>query len=182
MTLSQARSRLWITDPEAYRRRLEALLGDRDPLAVMAQTADTLARIVEAHPAELMRSRPRPGRWTANEVIGHLVDSECVYGYRVRLILCEDRPAVFGTDQELWVARQQHNDREPRELAETFRVLRQLNLAVWRRMGPEELAREGRHNERGPESLERLLRMIPGHDLSHIDQIHRCLDEAREAG
>jgi len=33
---------------------------------------------------------------TPNEVIGHLTDSEWVYGYRLRLILCEDDPASLA--------------------------------------------------------------------------------------
>jgi hypothetical protein len=126
-----------------------------------------------------MHARPFPGKWTANEIIGHLIDSEWVYGYRLRLILCEERPTVLGMDQDLWVAGQHHNDRDPKELLAAFRVLREMNLAVWRRLGPAELAREGQHNQRGPESLDRLLRMFPGHDLCHIDQIERCLEAAR---
>lgn len=179
--MTQTQTGMWITNPEAYRKKMEGLLGDRDPLTVMAQTADGLARIVEQHPAKLMRTRPFPGKWTPNEVLGHLVDSEWVYGYRMRLILCEDRPTILGMDHDLWVAGQRHNDREPKELVETFRAMRQFNLSVWGRLGPEELARVGHHNERGAESLGRLLRMIPGHDLSHIDQINRYLDAAKKA-
>jgi hypothetical protein len=99
----------------------------------------------------------------------------------MRLILCQDQPTILGMDQELWVAGQRHNDREPKELVEMFAAMRQLNLSLWRRLGPKELARVGQHNERGAESLGRLLRMIPGHDLSHIDQICRYLDAAKKA-
>ena len=154
--------------------------GENQDVQGLVKPLDALARIVEQHSAKLMRTRPFPGKWTPNEVIGHLVDSEWVYGYRMRLILCEDRPTILGMDHDLWVAGQRHNDREPKELVETFRAMRQFNLSVWGRLGPQELARVGHHNERGAESLGRLLRMIPGHDLSHIDQINRYLDAARK--
>ena len=178
--MTQTQAGVWITNPDAYRKKLEGLLGDRDPIAVMSQTADVLTKIVQQHSPKMMRTRPFPGKWTPNEVIGHLTDSEWVYGYRVRLILCEDRPTILGMDQELWVAGQRHNDRDPEELVEMFRALRQYNLLVWRQMGSNEFSRVGQHNERGPESLGQMLRMEAGHDLSHIDQINRYLEAARK--
>jgi hypothetical protein len=96
-----------------------------------------------------------------------------VYGFRLRVMLCEDRPTILGMNQELWVTGQRHNEREPAELAETFAALRRANLVFWRRLTPAELARVGLHNERGPETLELMRRMSAGHDLSHVDQINR---------
>lgn len=87
-----------------YREKLFTLMGDRNPLEVMAQTASTLAEIVRTHPAAVLRRRPFAGKWTPNEIIGHLADGEWVYGYRLRLILCEDNPAIAGTKQDSWVA------------------------------------------------------------------------------
>src|SRR5215469_6771290 len=113
---------------QAYRDKMFKLLGDRSPLEVLAQTAATLAGIVDRHSAPLLRTRPFEGKWTPNEIIGHLADGEWVYGYRLRLILCEDNPTVLGTKQDSWVAALRHNEREPSELVEIFRALRQLNL------------------------------------------------------
>ncbi len=146
----------------------------------MAQTASTLADIVRTHSATVLRTQPFPGKWTPNEVIGHLVDSEWVYGYRLRLILCEDNPTILGMNQDLWVAGQRHNEREPSELVETFRTMRQFNLALWKRMSPADLERTGQHNERGPEALGVMLRMLAGHDLSHLDQITRYIQAVRQ--
>src|SRR5258708_36322723 len=115
--------------------------------------------MVGKHSGAVFRARPFEGKWTPNEIIGHLNDSEWVYGYRLRLILCEDAPAILGTNQDLWVAALRHNEREPSELVEIFRTLRQFNLAVWRRTPPEDLRRNGQHNERGPESLGVMLRL-----------------------
>jgi len=165
---------------QVYRDKMFKLLGDRSPLEVLAQTATTLADIVGRHPTPLLRARPFEKRWTPNEIIGHLTDSEWVYGYRLRLILCEDHPIVLATNQESWVACLGHNEREPAELVEIFRVLRQLNLTAWRRTLPTDQERTGQHNERGPESLGVMLRLLAGHDLSHLDQITRFIQAARE--
>jgi hypothetical protein len=94
--MTTAQARLGVSDPQAYREKMFKLLGDRNPLEVLAQTAATLADIVRTHSATVLRTRPFEGKWTPNEVIGHLIDSEWVYGYRLRLILCEDNPTILG--------------------------------------------------------------------------------------
>ena len=174
--MTQDQPGLWVTDPEAYRRKMDDLLGDRDPLDMLSETPDRLAHVVNTTPAEAMRARPFPGKWTPNEIIGHLSDAEWVYGYRLRLILCEDNPPILGMDQDLWVTGQKHNDREPSELLEMFSGMRLFNLGIWRRIAPADMARTGQHNERGPESLAVMLRMNAGHDLSHLDQLNRYLE------
>jgi hypothetical protein len=167
--MALAQSGLWVSAPEAYREKLFNLMAGRDPMEVLGQTAPTLSDIVARYPTEVLRARPFEGKWTPNEIIGHLTDSEWVYGYRLRLILCEDDPAILGTKQDSWVTSLGHNEREPSELVEIFRTLRAFSLGVWRRMSPEDLKRSGQHNERGAESLDVMLRMLAGHDLSHLD-------------
>jgi hypothetical protein len=63
---------------------------------------------------------------------------------------------------------------------EMFRTMREFNLALWNRMSPADLKRTGQHNERGPESLGVMLRMLAGHDLSHLDQITRYIQAVRQ--
>lgn len=162
-----------------YQQKLLSLLGNRDPIDVLSASPDIFARIVKDNPPEKMRTRPFPGKWTPNEIIGHLTDSEWVYGFRVRHILCENEPTLISMDQDLWVSGQNHNDREPFELVEMFRHLRQYNLFNWRRMSAADHARIGRHVERGAETLGLMLKMNAGHDLSHVDQITRYLAAIR---
>jgi len=180
--VTMAQTEPLVPAPQAYREKMFTLLGNRDPLDVLAQTASILADIVGEHSAAVLRTRPFEGKWAPNEVIGHLTDSEWVYGYRLRLILCEDNPTILGTNQDSWVAALQHNEREPLDLVEIFRTLREFNLAVWRRTSPADLERAGQHNERGPESLGVMLRLLAGHDLSHLDQIRRYIQAVREQG
>jgi hypothetical protein len=178
--MSTTHSGIRVSGPEGYQEKMFNLVGDQSPVEILAQTASTLGDIVGRHSATLLRRRPFEGEWTPNEVIGHLTDSEWVYGYRLRLILCEDAPAILGTSQDLWVAALRHNEREPSELVEIFRTLRHLNLAVWRRTPLEDLQRIGQHNERGSESLGMMLRLLAGHDLSHLAQIARYIEAAQQ--
>jgi hypothetical protein len=157
----------------AYRKRLMDYLGDQDPLQVLGRTADRLAATARDHGAKRMQVRPIEGKWTPCEVLGHFCDCEWVYGYRARLMLCEDNPTILGMDQDLWVAGQRYNEREPMGLAEEFRHLRTHNLRLWQSLTPQELARTGQHSERGPEGLGQLRTLMAGHDLLHLDQLQR---------
>src|SRR5262249_16514761 len=123
---------LHISDPGAYREKLFGLVGEQEPLDVLAKTAEKLDEIVRKHPAAVLRARPFEGKWTPNEILGHLTDGEWVYGYRLRLIYSEENPTILGMDQNLWVKRQQYNETEPATHAEMFRTLRRYNLALWR--------------------------------------------------
>ena len=174
-----AKPGLEVTDPDAYKGKLYDLLGDRDPLDVLTDTPGELSRTVSETPADLMKKRPFEGKWTPNEIIGHLTDVEWTFGFRMRHILCEDSPTIVGMDQNLWVSGQRHNDREPRALVEMFSGLRLFNLGIWRRIGVDDMKRTGNHSERGAESLETMLRMNAGHDLSHLGQIRRFLKACR---
>lgn len=159
----------------AYRKRVLGFLGDQDPLGVLGRTADVLTEIVRENGRKRMQVRPIEGKWTPCEVLGHFCDCEWVYGNRARLILCEENPAILGMDQDLWVAGQKYNEREPLELAEEFRHLRAHNLRLWQGLTPKELERTGQHSERGPESLGLIRALLAGHDLLHLDQLKRLL-------
>ena len=169
-----------VSKTSAYQDKMMGLLGEREPLQVLGETAGVLARIVKETPADVLKRRPFPGKWTPTEILGHLVDADWVLGYRSRMIYSEDEPEILSMDQEKWVTAQRYAERDAAELVEQFRSLRAINLQLWRKMNPEDLKRFGRHSERGPESLGILLKMYAGHDLSHIDQITRYIAAAKQ--
>ena len=169
-------ARIEVSDPDAYRKKLADLLGDRDPIEVLSETGGVLLDIVNGHSREQMCTRPYQDKWTPVEIIGHVIDAEWAFGYRLRTILFDDRPQIIGMDQELWVAGQRYNEADPKALVEMFRQLRGYNLVLWARLSDADLKRVGVHRERGEESVETMRLMIAGHDLWHIDQITRYLD------
>jgi hypothetical protein len=98
-----------------------------------------------------------------------------VYGWRTRLILTEDRPAIQGFDQDAW-ARTLRYDEMPLDVAlAQLGGMRAANLRLWRSLSPAQRARIGVHGERGPESLDLLLHLMGAHDLVHRRQIERVL-------
>jgi hypothetical protein len=169
-----------VAQPSSYQAMLLALVGDDDPAAIQAATPTELRALIDDAGAEL-RTRPAPNEWSVLELVGHIVDAELVVGTRYRFILAHEEPPIQPYDQDLWADRLHHNDAEPEELIAPFEALRAANLALWRRTTPDEHARIGMHQERGPESYDLTFRMLAGHDRFHIDQARNTLDQVRAA-
>lgn len=160
---------------DGYPGRMVTLLGDRDPLEVLAATPDILDQSIRDHSIEVLRTRPYEGKWTPNEILGHLVENEFVAGFRLRSVLYDDQPVIAGYRQESWADGQAHNDSPPTEFMTTFRVIRQANLRLFESLSEADLRKVGHRADRGRESVGLMLSMMAGHDLSHLDQLWRYI-------
>lgn len=152
-----------------------ALLGDRDPLAVMAETPHWLRRKLGNLPARAWRVPEAPGAWSLVEVISHLTDAEIVFGWRLRLVLTAEQAPLTGYDQGTWRERFNYDGADPDLALATFAQLRDWNLRTWRSVTEDDLGRMAIHAQRGPESLGLLRALTAGHDLRHRRQIDRLL-------
>ncbi len=157
----------------AYVSAILDLLGSQDPMSVLRETPAALGRAIEGVPAAKLMQSERPGKWSVAHVLRHLADSDLVWGWRLRLILAQDRPTITGYDQDEWADNLHYDEADPAESVETFAVLRRSNLRLLERASPEDLMRVGLHAERGEESVEHLRRLYAGHDLMHLQQIAR---------
>jgi hypothetical protein len=156
-----------------YSKAVLGLVADRDPLAILRDTPGALARAVATLTPEKLMTPESAGKWSIAQVLRHLADTDVVWGWRMRLILAQDRPPITGFDQDLWAERLDYANADPNESLETFAVLRRDNLRLIEHASPEDLQRVGVHAERGEESAGYLVRLYAGHDLMHLNQIDR---------
>jgi hypothetical protein len=156
-----------------YTRALLDLLGNREPLGVMEELPEAVRGALAGVAPEALRRPERPGKWSLLETARHLVDTEIVYGYRTRLVVAQDEPGLPGYDQDRWAARLHYLDGDPGCLAEELAVLRRMNLRFYRSLTPGERERWGLHDERGRESVDRILQLLAAHDLVHRRQLQR---------
>jgi DinB superfamily len=157
----------------AYVAAILDLLGPQDPMTVLGDTPTALRSAIDRLTLTQLRQPEKPGKWSIGHVLQHLADSELVWGWRLRLILAQDRPTITGYDQDRWAERLHYEEADPSESLETFTVLRRANLRLVERASSQDLKRVGVHSERGEESLEHLRRLYAGHDLMHLNQIRR---------
>jgi len=159
----------------AYVRALLHLLGDREPIGVLTELDGWLDRRLAGVTERAVRRPEAPGKWSVAEVVQHLADSDLVFGFRMRMILTEDGPAIQGYDQDRWATGLRYAEVSLAEARAQLQALRTANLRVLRGLGPAALERVGLHSERGPESLGHLVKLMAAHDLVHRRQIERVL-------
>lgn len=157
----------------AYTTSLLNLLGERDPIATLRSLLPALRAATDGLTDEQLRTPEAPGKWSVLQIVQHLADTELVYGYRLRNVLAADEPEVAAYDQDAWCERLRYNDEDLAEVLGELDVLRRRNLRLLERLREEEWERVGRHAERGPESVRRMVQLLAAHDLAHLRQIER---------
>ena len=161
--------------PQQYTQRIVGNVAGKQPLTVQAATAKKLARLIKDIPANKLRKRPSPDKWSVSEILAHFADTEIVAAFRIRMILGASGTPIAAFDQDSWVTSGHYEKRDPRKSVEHFHVLREANLALLKSLKPEQWKHYGMHSERGQETIEHTVRMFAGHDINHIRQIESIL-------
>jgi hypothetical protein len=127
-------------------------------------------RALEGCTPEELDRRPRPGAWTAREIVHHLGDSEMTSAIRLRLLIATDNPVIAGYDQEKF-ASALYYDRPIAGSLDAFKAARQTTAELLDRLSETEWLREGTHTEHGRYSVHRWLRIYADHAHEHARQI-----------
>jgi uncharacterized damage-inducible protein DinB len=162
-----------LEDAKAYTSAVLGLLGERDARMVLQDTPGALRQAISGLSESQIATPEMTGKWSIRQVLRHLADSELVWGYRLRLVLSQDRPPLTGYDQDRWAERLHYDEADPATALEEFALLRRGNLKLVDQATPDDLKRVGVHAERGEESVEHMIRLYAGHDLLHLRQIDR---------
>lgn len=164
-----------VPTPERYVKSL----GDRDPIDALRKGPKRVKKLVRELSEKELAWRPAADKWSIKEVLAHLADGEVVLGARVRFVAAMENPPLPGYDQDLFVTQLGIEKAKSKELLRAFEAMRELNVALLRRLPKEAFARVGMHAERGPESIQKMVGMYAGHDLVHEEQIERVIGEMK---
>ncbi len=127
--------------------------------------------------AEQFDARPISGKWSTREVICHVADFEPIYADRMKRVIAEDEPTLFGGDPNVFAARLAYAERDVEEELLLIETVRQQMVRILRTLTPEQFERRGIHSECGSLALETLLQRIADHIPHHV----RFIDQKRAA-
>ena len=111
---------------------------------------------------------PVPGKWSIRQVVCHIADFEPVYADRMKRVLVEDNPTMFGGDPDVFAAGLHYDKRSVHEELELISVVRRQMAVILRNTDVEDFQRTGVHSEAGPLTLETLLERITRHIPHHL--------------
>ena len=149
------------------------LVGDSDPLVLMAETPARIDRLVRPWTRNELERTYAPGKWTAAQLIVHLAQIELASGNRVRFALTTPGYVVQPWDVDDWMAME--GEADPYVALDAFLTLRQFNLSLYRRLSPERRHRIFSHPELIALSIDCILRTVAGHDLHHLRHLEQAV-------
>jgi len=115
---------------------------------------------------------PKLGKWTIQQVVIHILDSDLIAADRMKRVIAEDNPTLIGYDENKF-ATNLFVEEQSAEDAVTIVSLNRLNFArALRKLPDSAFARTGTHNERGRMTLLDLLKSYTNHLDHHLSFIH----------
>lgn len=159
--------------PQQYTRRLLGYIEGRNVYATLNRTPKQLESLVKGKSLTRLRIRPARGKWSAAEILAHCAEVEMVVGYRIRLVLSKNRVPIQAYDQNRWQLHSGYLHKNPQLALEMLRVQRKANLALLKSLAKAKWKHYGMHQERGKETVTRIVDLLAGHDINHLAQIKR---------
>lgn len=166
---------------EQYIGRILGYVEGQDAVKLQCATAGKLKKLMQGLTPKQLKWRPEPAKWSIAEIIAHLADTEVVASWRMRSVIGENGITIQPFDQDAWASAFKYRDRDAKRSLETFRVLRENNLAMLKEISKETWDNYGMHLERGKESIAHLTRMFAGHDTNHVLQVERIVTQLKSA-
>lgn len=145
-----------------------ALLND------LQNTATRLQAALTAEPEALARSYA-PGKWTARQVLLHIVDVESVFHDRIKRGLADAKPLYWALDPDRWTARLTYPQRSLVVAEHLFIAQRAALVELLGSVSQQELDRPGIHSEYGRLTVRDLASRVALHATHHLTQAEAAL-------
>ena len=142
-------------------------VGDAEVPAIAEELKDSTYAFFTAIPEEKGSYAYAPGKWTIKETLGHMIDTERVFAYRLMCLARGEQQGLPGFEQDDYVLNSFANDRSLQELANEFRVVRESTIYLLRNLKKEQETIMGTASG-NPVSIRTLAYIIPGHELHHL--------------
>lgn len=149
-----------------YDGYIKAMEG-KDVFQVLKKQTEDLRFLISAIPEAEGIFRYADGKWSIKEVLGHIIDSERVFGYRLFCILRGEKVSLPGFDENSYVAHSHFNSRSFDSLIDEFTSLRHATTVGLDPLDFEALARVGTANTFQVSAFA-LLYILAGHCNHHM--------------
>jgi len=154
-----------------YYERYIGLVPAGDVLSTLdSQMSDTQA-LLGGLPASTATYRYAPDKWSVNEVIGHIIDSERIFAGRALRFARGDVTPLPGFEQDDYVRNSKFDAYPLAELASELDTVRRATVFLFKHLEEPAWMRRGIANN-AEVSVRALAYIIAGHELHHREILH----------
>lgn len=145
---------------------------------LMEKTAEIMGHVLKNISQEQATSlRDGPEGWTILEVLCHLRDFDEIFRNRAQRMVAEEQPQLGAFDHEALAIEQAYNDEDFAYAYDAYRYSRSQTIEFFQNLTPEQWQQIGVHPERGEFSMTDAVIQVGHHDITHIEQITRILEQ-----
>jgi hypothetical protein len=154
----------------AYAERYISLVPDGVIGETLARQFEEYLPLYRGISEEKGAYRYAPGKWSLKQVLGHVIDTERILGFRGLAASRGEKKPIPGFEQDDYVAAVNFDERSVSDLVDEFVMVRAATVLLFKRMSDEMLMRRAIAN-----NVEISARaagyFIAGHERYHIKQM-----------
>ncbi len=153
-----------------------------DVLGVLGSSVEETLGLLRELPESWQRYRYESGKWTINEIIGHVIDAERAFAYRALCMARGEQGDLPAFDQDGYAAVSNAASRPSAALLGELASVRRASLTLFASFDDQALAQSGRASG-FPFTVRTFPFIIAGHEIHHRRVIEkRYLAELKDVG
>jgi hypothetical protein len=156
------------TEYAPYYEGYIAHVSETDILPVLRSQLDELDVLLGRVKPDHETFRYAAGKWSIRQLVGHLIDSERVFGYRALCIARGEQQNLPGFDQNDYMLTAPYDRIELEDLLSEMRLVRLSNIAMFRTLDEESWSRVGTANA-NQVTVRALAFIMAGHVRHHMN-------------
>lgn len=145
-------------------------------LETFAKGYDALVASLEGVAKEDLTFQRAPEKWSIQEIVIHVADTELGVASRVKQIVSEERPVIQPSDQDLWATHLHYQLQDLSLALEQFRAVRAATIPLLEHLPAQAWERVGVHPTRGSMTVLQLVDLYGTHVMKHVAQIEEIKD------
>jgi uncharacterized damage-inducible protein DinB len=143
-----------------------SLVPSGDFLQILDDQRRELTGLLSELSDEQAEFRYAPGKWSIKEVLGHIIDAERIFAYRLLRIARGDQTPLPGFEQDGFIKHGNFSERKLEDLLHEFSAVRESTICLVRSLDDVAWRRRGTASQKDVSVLA-LAFIIAGHDRHH---------------
>ena len=152
---------------DPYYERYVSLVENDTILDTLGAQPIKLNALFSGMPEKRGEFRYAEGKWSIKELLGHLIDGERMFAYRLFRISRGDETPIEGFEQDGYIENAHSDERPFSDLLNEFSLLRQANMLFFKNLTLDAWGRVGTANN-AKVSVRALVYIMAGHIEHHL--------------